>query len=79
MSRLLIRIDGEPPDEVGRVFPQLSLHHHRVSTTLMGDVGDQQELPSVLELLGEMGYDIAEVFTIPTPNAATGGIPRLRG
>jgi hypothetical protein len=46
-------------------FPQLSKHTQRVTTTLTGDLVDQQELQGVLNLLSSLGVDVIEVVTIP--------------
>lgn len=65
MTKLLIRVDGEVSDEFATAFPSLTSHHHRVQTTLTGNVADQQELQGVLNLLSTLGLDILEVLTIP--------------
>jgi hypothetical protein len=67
MTRALIRVDGEIPDEVVSAFPHLIARQQRASTTLVGDVIDQQELQGVLNLLNALGIDVLEVLTIPEP------------
>lgn len=65
MTRALIRVDGEIPDDVVSAFPHLLAGPQRPSTTLVGDVTDQQELQGVLNLLSALGIDVLEVVTIP--------------
>lgn len=62
---MLIRVDAEISDELLGAFPQLTTRHHRASTTLVGDVVDQEQLQGVLNLLSSMGLDVIEVVTIP--------------
>jgi len=63
---MLIRVDAELTDELSDAFPQLTAHIHPASTTLVGDVADQQELQGVLNLLNSLGIDTVEVLTIPS-------------
>ena len=65
MVKLLIRVDGALTDELTNAFPHLSRRHHRPSTTLVGDMVDQEELQGVLNLLSALGVDVLEVLTIP--------------
>jgi len=65
VARVLIRVDAELSDELVDAFPQLTSRHHRASTTLTGEVADQQELQGVLNLLSSLGIDVVEVVTIP--------------
>jgi len=65
MARVMIRVDAELSDELSTAFPHLVPRHHRASTTLTGDVADQQELQGVLNLLSSLGIDVVEVVTIP--------------
>ena len=65
MTRVLIRVDADLSDEMAGAFPQLSTHTHRATTTLTGDLVDQQELQGVLNLLSSLGVDVIEVVTIP--------------
>jgi len=65
MARMLIRVDAELTDELSHAFPHLTAHSHPASTTLTGDVVDQQELQGVLNLLSSLGIDVVEVLTIP--------------
>jgi hypothetical protein len=65
MARMLIRVDAELTDELSAAFPQLTAHSHPASTTLTGEVADQQELQGVLNLLSSLGIDMVEVLTIP--------------
>jgi hypothetical protein len=65
MAKMLIRVDGEMSDELSGAFPHLTAHHHRASTTLTGEITDQQELQGVLNLLSSLGIDVIELLTIP--------------
>jgi hypothetical protein len=65
MTRMLIRVDAELTDELSHAFPHLTARSHRASTTLTGDIIDQQELQGVLNLLSSLGIDVVEVLTIP--------------
>ena len=65
MARMLIRVDAEVTDELAHAFPQLTSRHHAASTTLTGQIADQQELQGVLNLLSSLGFDVTEVLTIP--------------
>ncbi len=65
MIRALIRVDGEIPEDATSAFPHLIARQQRASTTLVGDVIDQQELQGVLNLLSSLGIDVVEVVTIP--------------
>ena len=65
MAKMLIRVDAELTDELLSAFPHLTPRHHRASTTLTGDLTDQQELQGVLNHLTSLGIDVVEVVTIP--------------
>jgi len=65
MARMLIRVDAELSDELTSAFPHLIAHRHRASTTLTGDLADQQELQGVLNHLNTLGIEVVEVLTIP--------------
>ena len=65
MTRMLIRVDAEITDEMLSAFPHLTTRHHKASTTLTGDVVDQEQLQGVLNLLSSMGLEVVEVVTIP--------------
>jgi hypothetical protein len=65
MAKMLIRVDAEMSDELSSAFPHLTAHHHRASTTLTGEITDQQELQGVLNLLSSLGIDVIELLTIP--------------
>jgi hypothetical protein len=65
MAKMLIRVDAELSDELTAAFPHLTAHKYRASTTLTGDVADQQELQGVLNHLSTLGIDVVEVLTIP--------------
>jgi len=65
MATVLIRVDAEMSDELAGAFPHLTPRRHRASTTLTGQIADQQELQGVLNLLGSLGFDVVEVVTIP--------------
>jgi len=62
---MLIRVDAELSDELSAAFPQLTAHCNPASTTLTGEIADQQELQGVLNLLSSLGIDTVEVLTIP--------------
>lgn len=65
MTKMLIRVDAQLSDELASAFPHLVTHHQRASTTLTGEIADQQELQGVLNLLSTLGIDVIEVVTIP--------------
>jgi hypothetical protein len=65
VAKMLIRLDAEVSDELVAAFPHLTAHHHRASTTLTGQVTDQEELQGVLNLLNSLGIEVVEVLTIP--------------
>lgn len=65
MSKILIRVDAELPDELLSAFPHLTPHVQRTLTTLTGSIADQQELTGVLNHLNTLGIDVLEVLTIP--------------
>jgi hypothetical protein len=62
---MLIRVDAELTDELSGAFPHLIARTQPVTTTLTGDVTDQQELQGVLNLLDSLGISVVEVVTIP--------------
>ena len=64
-TRMLIRVDVELSDELAGAFPHLAVHHHKASTTLSGEIADQQELQGLLSLLDALGIRVTEVVTIP--------------
>ena len=45
--------------------PSCPSRPQRATTTLTGDLVDQQELQGVLNLLSSLGIDVIEVVTIP--------------
>ena len=65
MAKMLIRVDAEMSDELSGAFPHMTAHHHRASTTLTGEITDQQELQGVLNLLSSLGIEVIELLTIP--------------
>ena len=65
MTKVHIRVDAELSDELSSAFPQLLKRTQRATTTLTGDLADQQELQGVLNLLSSLGVDVIEVVTIP--------------
>jgi hypothetical protein len=65
VTKMLIRVDTEMSDELSSAFPHLTARHHRASTTLTGQISDQEELQGVLHLLTSLGIDVIEVLTIP--------------
>jgi hypothetical protein len=62
---VLIRVDGELPDQLTSAFPHLVSRTERATTTLTGDVADQQELQGVINALSALGIGVVEVVTIP--------------
>lgn len=65
MTKMLIRVDAEITDELLSAFPYLTTRRQRASTTLVGDVVDQEQLQGVISLLSSMGLEVVEVVTIP--------------
>ena len=65
MTRMLIRVDGEISDELAGAFPHMTMRTQRASTTLTGDLTDQEELQGMLNLLHSLGITVLEVVTIP--------------
>jgi hypothetical protein len=65
MTRMLIRVDAELSDELSGAFPHLIARTQRATTTLTGEMADQQELQGVLNLLSTLGISVVEVVTIP--------------
>ena len=55
MTRVLIRVDADISDEMAGAFPRLLKQTQRTTTTLTGDLVDQQELQGVLNLLSWLG------------------------
>jgi len=62
---MLIRVDAEVTDELSNAFPRLTSRRHAASTTITGQIADQQELQGVLNLLGSLAFEVVEVLTIP--------------
>lgn len=65
MAKMMIRVDAELSDELSGAFPHLTAHTQRATTTLTGEVTDQEELQGVIQLLGSLGIAVVEVVTIP--------------
>jgi hypothetical protein len=65
VAKMMIRLDSEVSDEMVSAFPHLTTRHHGASTTLTGQVADQEELQGVLNLLNSLGIEVIEVLTIP--------------
>ena len=65
MTRMLIRVDAEVSEGLVSAFPNLTIRRHRASTTLTGNVVDQEQLQGVLNLLSSLGLEVVEVVTIP--------------
>jgi hypothetical protein len=65
MTKMLIRVEGEVTDELSDAFPHLTARTHRVQTTLVGEMVDQEELQGVLHLLLSLGIPVVEIVTIP--------------
>ena len=64
MARMMIRVDAELSDELAGAFPHLTPRTH-ATTTLTGDLADQEELQGVLQLLTTLGIEVVEIVTIP--------------
>ncbi|GGU34382.1 hypothetical protein [Nocardioides albus] len=64
MTRILIRVDSAVSDDALETFPHLTLSTQRATTTLIGDLADD-ELQGVLDLLSSLGVDVIEIVTIP--------------
>ena len=65
MTRMMIRVDAELSDELSGAFPHLVTRTQRATTTLTGEMTDQQELQGVLNLLNTLGIEVVEDVTIP--------------
>jgi hypothetical protein len=65
VAKMMIRLDSVVSDELASAFPHLTPRHHGASTTLTGQVTDQEELQGVLNLLSSLGIEVVEVVTIP--------------
>lgn len=65
MARMLIRVDTELSDELSGAFPHLVARTQPASTTLTGEMTDQEELQGVLNFLTSLGIGVVEVVTIP--------------
>lgn len=65
MTRMMIRVDAELSDELAGAFPHLTPKTQRATTTLTGDLADQEELQGVLHLLTSLGIEVVEIVTIP--------------
>lgn len=65
MTKMLIRLDAELSDELSAAFPHLVARTHPATTTLTGELTDQQELQGVLNLLNSLGIGVIELVTIP--------------
>ncbi|WP_114856053.1 hypothetical protein [Brachybacterium sp. YJGR34] len=65
MTKVHIRVGAELSDDFASAFPQLLKRTQRATTTLTGDLADQQELQGALNLLSSMGAEVLEVVTIP--------------
>ena len=65
MTRMLIRVDAELSDELSGAFPHLTARIQPATTTLTGDMTDQQELQGVLNLLNSLGISVVEVVAFP--------------
>jgi hypothetical protein len=66
MFHVLIRLDHELSDELVTAFPQRAVRHHPASTTLTGEIADNQELQGILALLDLHGIQIVDLITIPS-------------
>ena len=65
MTRMMIRVDAELSDELAGAFPHLTPTTQRATTTLTGDLADQEELQGVINLLNALGIKVVEIVTIP--------------
>ena len=61
----MIRVDGAVSEELVNAFPHLTSRTQRATTTLTGDLTDQEELQGVINHLRSLGIDVVEVLTIP--------------
>jgi hypothetical protein len=65
MASLLIQVDADLSDELTGAFPNMVARHQSSSTTLVGNVVDQEEMLGVMNLLVTMGIDILLMIRIP--------------
>jgi hypothetical protein len=65
MTRVMIRVDAELSDELVTAFPHLTPKTQRATTTLTGELADQEELQGVINLLNSLGIKVVEIVTIP--------------
>ncbi|WP_127097505.1 hypothetical protein [Brachybacterium saurashtrense] len=66
VKRVHIRVDADLSDDFTSIFPELLKRTQRATTTLTGNIADQQELQGILNLLSAMDVDVIEVVTMPT-------------
>ena len=65
MASVLSQVDAALSDELAGAFPRMVARRHGPSTTLIGQVADQQEMLGVMDLLVSMGIDILVLLNIP--------------
>lgn len=64
-SRIMLRVDAALSDEFLGAFPNLSARKEGPTSTLVGELADQQDLQGVLALLESLGVSVLEVIVIP--------------
>ena len=65
VTRVQIRVDGEVSDALTGRFPFLHAHLHPATTTLDGEVEDQEAVLGILNHLTRAGVAIVELHTVP--------------
>lgn len=64
MTKLQVRVRQDVSEELVSAYPQFTIGHRQQSTTLTGEVADQQELFGLLNLLNSLGIQIVDVITL---------------
>lgn len=64
-TRWVIRVDDHLTDDMTNSLPHLSVRHHRPSTTLTGEIVDQQQLQGLLSVLESRGITVLQIVTLP--------------
>jgi hypothetical protein len=67
MTTYVIRVDGSLSDELANTFPELVASVQSVSTVLQGDLPDQAALSGVLDELDQLGVQIIDFTSLPSP------------
>ena len=65
LAHMMVRVDAALTDELAHAFPTLIATVQPPTTTLIGEVQDQEELQGILNLLRTLGISVIEVVTIP--------------